>query len=441
MYRHSSLITAPVRDVFDWHARPGALHRLLPPWQPVRIVSAAESLRDGTTVLGMPARRRWVAQHQPDGYREGRRFVDVLASRPFVVPLTWRHTHEFLDDPAGGTLMVDEVETSVPDRLLRPMFGYRHHQLAADIAALNWSRQLRPAPMTIAVSGSSGTVGSALVPYLRVLGHRVITLARTSTGQPDERLWDPADPARDLLNGVDAVAHLAGATVAGRFTARHRAAIRDSRIEPTRLLVDVAEACGVETFVSASAIGYYGSDRGDEELTEESRPGEGFLAEVVRDWESAARGAALRSVQIRTGIVQSPRGGALAVQLPLFRAGVGGPMGSGDQWNSWVGLDDLLDVYLRALLDPRLDGPVNAVAPHPVRQRAYARTLASVLGRPGFVPTPAAALRIALGAEGADELPLASQHVRPAVLERLGHEFRHTHLEPALRHLLGREPD
>lgn len=437
MYRHSSVITAPVADVFDWHARPGALPRLLPPWQPVRVIRAAESLRDGTTVLGMPAGRRWVAQHEAAGYQAGRRFVDVLASRPFLLPVSWRHTHDFEDDPAG-TLMVDTVETAIPSRLLDGMFRYRHDQLAADVAALQWSRALRPEPLTVAVSGSSGTVGAALVPFLRVLGHRVITLVRHPTSEVDERQWDPLAPAPDLLAAVDAVVHLAGATVAGRFSDSHRRAIRDSRIEPTRRLVRAAQDCGVQTFVCASAIGFYGSDRGDEELTETSAPGEGFLADVVGEWESAARADSLRTVQVRTGIVQSPRGGALAVQLPLFRAGLGGRMGSGAQWNAWIGLDDLLDVYLRALVDPRLEGPVNAVAPTPVRQRDYAHTLARVLHRPGILPTPSAALRLAVGSEGADELPLASQRVRPEVLTRLEHSFRYTELEPALRHLLGR---
>lgn len=440
MFQYSTVIEASRDEVFAWHTRPGALPRLLPPWQPVRIVSAAASLRDGITVLGMPAGRRWVARHLAEEYRENERFADILDSRPFVVPVSWRHTHEFHDAPEG-MLMVDSVETAVPERLLQPMFRYRHSQLASDIAALRWSRELEPNALTIAVSGSSGTVGSALVPFLRVLGHRVITLTRKPSDHPDVRLWDPAHPAADLLEGVDAVIHLAGATVAGRFSDSHRTAIRDSRIEPTRSLTAVAASCGVRTFVSASAIGFYGSDRGDKELTEASASGDGFLAEVVREWEAAAESAAMRTVQVRTGIVQSPRGGALAVQLPLFRAGVGGPIGSGRQWNAWIGLDDLLDVYLRAVVDDRLHGPVNAVAPHPVRQENYARTLASVLHRPSVLRTPAFATRVVLGAEGAAELPLASQRVLPAVLQEHGHAFRYRHLEPALRHVLGREGD
>lgn len=437
MFRYSSVIPARSEEVFAWHTRPGALPRLLPPWQPVRIVRASDSLRDGITVLRMPAGRRWIAQHQAADYRAGRQFSDVLTSRPFLLPLSWQHTHEFHDDPLG-MLMVDTVETAVPHRLLKPMFRFRHDQLAADIAALQWSRDLHPTPMTIAVSGSSGTVGASLVPFLRTLGHRVIRLTRRPVAHIDERHWDPSAPDAGLLIDVDVVIHLAGATVAGRFSPEHKAAIRRSRIEPTRLLVQAAAACGVRTFVCASAIGYYGADRGDEELTETSHAGDGFLADVVRDWEAATQGTAMRTVQVRTGIVQSPRGGALAVQLPLFKAAAGGPMGSGDQWNSWIGVDDLLDVYLRAVVDDRMSGPVNAVAPNPLRQRAYALTLGAVLRRPALLPTPAVALRAVLGFEGAQELPLASQRVLPQQLQQLGHRFRYEDLEPALRHQLGR---
>src|SRR5690606_33635096 len=203
---------------------------------------------------------------------------------------------------------------------------------------------------------------------------------------PGERRWEPEYPAPDLLDGVDTVIHLAGASIAGRFTAQHRAAIRDSRIGPTRRLAELAgRAAGVRTFVSASAIGYYGPDRGDDLLTEADARGDGFLADVVADWEAAtepALAAGVRVVCVRTGIVQAARGGTLRVLRPLFSAGLGGPIGGGTQWLSWIGLDDLLDVYHRAAYDIRLTGPVNAVAPHPVRNSDYTAALAGVLRRP-----------------------------------------------------------
>jgi uncharacterized protein (TIGR01777 family) len=190
---------------------------------------------------------------------------------------------------------------------------------------------------------------------------------------------------------VDAVVHLAGASIAGRFTDAHRAAIRGSRIAPTRSLAELAGRTpdGPTVFVSASAIGYYGPDRGDEVLDESAARGEGFLADVVADWEQATASAAeagLRVVNVRTGLVQSPRGGTLRLFYPLFSTGLGGRLGDGHTWQSWIGIDDLVDVYHRALYDAGLSGPVNAVAPEPVRNAAYTKTLARVLRRPAVLP-------------------------------------------------------
>jgi len=432
----------PVDVVFDWHRRPGGLARLLPPWQPIRIIQEAASLRDGTAVLGLPARRRWVAQHQQNEYVEQRSFVDELVSRPFVLPVRWRHRHDFRPHVQGCTL-TDQVESMLPDAPLRRMFAFRHRQLADDLTA---HRRFAELPrLTVAITGSSGLVGSALAPFLTTGGHRVIHLVRRPPRTPDERQWDPAHPDVAVFEGVDAVVHLAGAPIAGRFTERHQRQIRSSRIEPTQLLAQAAAAASVPVFVSASAIGFYGSDRGDDALTERSGPGEGFLADVVRGWEAAARVGAksdsMRAVQVRTGIVQSPRGGALRLQWPLFAAGLGGPLAGGDQWISWVGIDDLVDIYLRALLDESLSGPINAVAPHPVRQRDYAATLGRVLARPAILPTPRIGPRLLLGAVGEREVAAASQRVDPAVLLGGGHAFRFPKLESALRHLLGRTDD
>lgn len=290
-------------------------------------------------------------------------------------------------------------------------------------------------PLAVGVTGSSGLLGSALSATLRAQGHRVVPLVRSSPGGPDARRWDPAAPAPDLLNGLDAVVHLAGAPVAGRFTARHKAAVRTSRVGPTRRLARVA---GSIPFVSASAIGFYGPDRGDEVLDESAERGEGFLADVVEAWEADAATAAGRSVSVRIGIVQAARGGALAVQRPLYEAGLGGPMAGGRQWISWIALDDVVDVLVRAVVDDRLDGPVNAVAPHPRRQRDWAATLGHVLGRPTVVPVPALGPQLLLGREGAREIAAASQRVVPARLLAAGHRFRFPRLDDALRHELGR---
>ncbi|ADJ49094.1 NAD-dependent nucleoside-diphosphate sugar epimerase [Amycolatopsis mediterranei S699] len=331
----------------------------------------------------------------------------------------------------------------VAEAFQRSMAAYRHRQLAADLAA---HRRYRHDPLTVAVTGSSGLVGTALTALLTIGGHHVVRLVRRPAETPGERMWRPEAPAADLLTGVDAVVHLAGAPIAGRFDDRHRRAVRDSRIAPTRALADLAArtAGGPKVFVSASAAGYYGPDRGDELLTEESERGQGFLADVVTGWEAAtepASEAGLRVVRVRTGLVLSPRGGLLRVQYPLFAAGLGGPLGTGRQWMPWIGLDDLADVYLRALTDSVLSGPINAVSPEPVRNNEYTRTLGIVLNRPTLPEVPSAGPRLLLGEDGARELAGAGRRVAPGRLTAAGHEFRHPHLADALGHLLGTAGD
>jgi uncharacterized protein len=425
---HESVVDHPLDDVWAWHARPGAMRRLVPPWQPMKVLAEAQSLADGRAVLGLPGGLRWVARHDPAAFDPPHRFVDALAadgptSWPARAIGWWRHTHEF-SAVDGRTLVHDHVDTTVPASALRSTFVYRHKQLADDLAA---HRDAGAKQMTVAVSGASGLVGSALTAFLSTGGHTVIRLARGSV--PD-------------LSGVDAVVHLAGAPIAGRFTDAHKRAIRDSRIEPTRRLAEAAARAdnGPHTFVCASAIGFYGFDRGDAPLSEDSVRGDGFLADVVADWETAtapATEAGLRVVQVRTGIVQSARGGTLRLMRPLFLAGLGGRLATGSQWLSWIGLDDLLDVYYRALYDTRLSGPVNAVAPAPVRNIDYTKTLAGVLHRPAVLPVPSLGPRLLLGSQGARELAEANQRVLPTKLESLGHRFRFARIDDALAHELG----
>lgn len=440
---YDSIVDHPIDEVFAWHTRSGAMRRLVPPWQPMTVIAETDSLADGQAVLGLPGGLRWVAQHEPAEFDPPHRFVDTLAtdgpaSWPARVIGTWRHTHEYAE--AGtGTRVYDRIDAVVPATALRPMFVYRHTQLAEDLDA---HRAAGLAPMVIAVTGAGGLVGDALTAFLSTGGHRVIRLVRGAPTGSDERQWDPHNPAPDLLAGVDAVVHLAGASIAGRFTDAHRAAIRDSRIEPTRKLAEVAArvADGPKIFVSASAVGYYGYERGDSLLTEDATMGGGFLADVVADWEAAtepAAAAGLRVVNVRTGVVQSARGGTLRLLRPLFAAGLGGRLGSGTQWLSWIGIDDLLDVYHRALYDDRLAGPVNAVAPEPVRNNDYTAALGKVLHRPTLLPVPSFGPKLLLGAQGARELAEADQRVVPAKLTGLGHTFRRPVIDAALAHELG----
>ena len=433
----SSVVEAPQAETFAWHERPGAIERLTPPFQPVRVVSEAEQLSDGRAVLRLPGGLRWVAVHE--GYEAPIRFTDRLVS----LPLHWRHTHSFEARSESSTLVTDEVETPLPERLLRPVFVYRHRQLAEDFMSHHALRPFAPTTLSIGVTGASGLVGQSLCPLLSTAGHHVIRLVRRAPASPDERYWNPDEPDPSIFEGLDAVVHLAGASIAGRFSEAHKRAVRESRIGPTTKLAQALAhtAGGPRVLVSASAVGFYGSTRGDEELDETSKGGDGFLAEVVRDWEqalSASEAGGIRTVRIRTGIVQSPRGGALRLQWPLFEAGLGGRLGGGNQWLPWIDVDDLSDIYFRCIVDDRCRGAINGVAPNPVTNREYASTLARVLRRPAKLPVPTFGLNIVLGLEGTREVAMASQRALPSALIDQGHAFRRPHLEACLRHQLGR---
>jgi uncharacterized protein len=300
--------------------------------------------------------------------------------------------------------------------------------------------------MRVAVSGSTGLVGSELVTVLSAEGHDVVRLVRRVPAPGEKAVrWDPERGEVDAagLEALDAVVHLAGENVgSGRWTAARKAAIRDSRVKGTRLLCEALAGLvrPPGTLVCASAVGYYG-DRGEEVLTEESPPGLGFLPGVSREWEAASEAASrkgIRVVTLRIGMVLSPRGGALARMLPLFRAGLGGVIGGGRQYVSWVALDDLPNIILHAFQNRDLSGPVNAVAPRPVTNREFTEALGKALSRPTPLPVPAFALRLAVGGEMADALLLSSARVVPKRLIDTGYTFLSPELEPTLRRLLGR---
>ncbi|MDA8178923.1 MAG: TIGR01777 family oxidoreductase [Desulfobacteria bacterium] len=300
--------------------------------------------------------------------------------------------------------------------------------------------------MRVAITGSTGLVGSAVVPVLAESGYDVVRLLRRAPAPGEKAIrWDPERGVIDAaeLEGLDAVIHLAGENVgSGRWTAARKAAIRDSRVNGTRFLCDALAGLArpPKTLVCASAIGYYG-DRGEEVLTEESPPGAGFLPGVCREWEAASAAAArkgIRVVAMRIGMVLSPKGGALPRMLPLFRAGLGGVIGNGRQYVSWVALDDLVGIVLHALRCEDLRGPVNAVAPRPVTNREFTEALGKALSRPTPLPVPAFALRLAVGDEMADALLLASAWVVPKRLLDTGYAFRFPELPAALFLLLAK---
>ena len=296
---------------------------------------------------------------------------------------------------------------------------------------------------TVVVTGSSGLIGTALVGALEARGSAVVRLLRPGSPAADNAAsWDPSAGTIDAaaLEGAEAVVNLAGVGVAEhRWTPAHKAAVLESRVSGTTLLAETVAALSrpPAVFVSASACDYYG-DRGEETLDEDSGPGAGFLAGVCRAWEAAtqaAEAAGVRVAHIRTGIVLSPDGGALGRLLLPFKLGVGGRIGSGKQWWSWISIHDEVDAILHVIGSPELSGAVNLTAPNPVRNKEFAATLARVLSRPALLPVPRFALRVALG-EFADEALLGSKRIVPRRLEESGFQFGRPELEPALRELV-----
>ena len=293
----------------------------------------------------------------------------------------------------------------------------------------------------VLLTGSSGLLGTALLTSLKSRGFDVIRLVRGRVSEEDQIHWDPMrPPSPESVAGFDAIIHLAGETVVGRWTAAKKTRIRDSRVASTRNLVHTITSTTKDrprVFISASAIGYYG-DRHDEPLNEMSSAGTGFLADVCREWEAASKPAAdagIRTVQLRTCMVLSREGGALRKMLLPFRLGIGGRVGSGRQWMSWIHIHDWVGAVQHILKNDLLQGPVNMVAPRPVTNAEFTKTLASVLSRPAIFPAPALAAKLAFG-EMAEDVLLASQRVEPARLIHSGYPFQYSDLSKALQAIL-----
>ncbi|MGA7218768.1 MAG: TIGR01777 family oxidoreductase [Candidatus Sulfotelmatobacter sp.] len=294
--------------------------------------------------------------------------------------------------------------------------------------------------LRILVSGVSGPIGTALLPSLKTNGSSVVRLVRGRANGDDQIPWDPAKPlAPEAVSGFDAVIHLAGESIFGRWTGEKKKKIRDSRVDGTRNLSQALARAEEKpkVFLSGSAIGYYGS-RADETLREDTPPGANFLARVCQEWEEATTPAVeadIRTAHIRTGIVLSPKGGALGAMLLPFKLGLGGRTGDGQQWMSWIDVRDIVGAIHHILKNDLMQGPVNLVAPKPVRNADFAKTLASVLSRPAILPMPKAAVRLAFGEMG-EELLLASQKVEPGKLISSGYPFRFRELRASLQALL-----
>ncbi len=453
VYEKRSPMPVRAAELYAWHARPGAFERLTPPWQRLRVVERTGGIDDGDRLVfefGFgPVKRRWVAVHRDHVAGEG--FTDVQVQGPF---LRWEHRHRF--GPESDTLswLEDHVEYELPGReavrraasamagrRVRRLFDFRHGRTRDDLA--RHASHARDARLRVAITGGSGFVGTALAAFLTTGGHEVVRLTRRTGAGAGWAHWDPEAGVVDAaaLEGIDAVVHLAGASIAGLWTAKRRREILASRRQGTGLIARTAATLErrPRVIVSASGVGWYG-DRGQEDLTEDSAPGDGFLAEVCRVWEDSlapAREAGIRTVTTRFGLVLGGAGGLLAAMLPAFKAGAGARFGRGDQWMSWIALDDVLGAILHALYDETLSGPVNLTAPAPVTNREFTATLAKVLRRPAVLSAPRGMVERALG-DMARDLLLTSQRVVPARLSATGFTWLFPDLEAALRFELGR---
>ncbi|MCP3871775.1 MAG: TIGR01777 family protein [Desulfobacteraceae bacterium] len=454
VYIKKTKINVAVEKLFSWHARNGAISRLTPPWAPLKMIwRKGEGIKKGVKVrfqirvFNIPM--IWEAEHID--YNENKEFKDIQIKGPFS---KWEHTHRFLKDGEQSSIMEDTVEFKLPFGFLsRPfygfakkefdrMFSYRHKVLKYDLEHhANNGKKKR-----ILISGSSGTIGSILVPFLKTCGHEVIRLVRKKTDLlKDELFWDPYSGELDLEKAgpIDAVINLNGIDISrGRWTEPQKKRIIDSRILPTQLLVKKMKSIDhkPEVFISSSAIGFYG-ERENSKLSETTGMGNRFISKVCKQWEDAsmdAQTAGIRTVQLRTGIVLTPSGGALARMEPAFKIGCGVKLSHGRQYMSWISMEDVLSGILFVLNNNTLSGPVNMTAPNPVTNIEFSNTLASVFSKKVRFMMPKLFVRLLWGQMGEETL-LASARVLPEKLLKNGFKFQHETLFLALKHMIGKD--
>lgn len=453
-FTKKSLINHSIDEVFRWHTQPEALQRLTPPWINIEVVEQKGGIQEDSKVTIRLKRGpffiHWKLRH--DRYHGGEQFWDIQERGPFKL---WEHCHHFSKN-GDGCLLEDSIIYKLPfgfigrwllkdwmQNQLTRLFTYRHTILKKD---LKLHKEYSSEKKNVVITGSSGLIGSSLVPFLKTGGHQVKRLVRHFTHfDSDSIFWDPQKKDGGLfhsLNGTQVVINLSGENLSeGRWTEERKRRIRESRLLTTQKLCEnlLQLEQPPELLINASAIGYYG-DRGELILDETSEKGEGFLADLCADWEKesailAERG--IRIVNFRFGVVLSPKGGALKKMLIPFEMGLGGVLGSGKQYMSWIALDDVLAAILHAINRQELQGAINVVSPNPVTNDAFTKTLGRVLHRPTILSIPSFALRALLG-KMADECLLSSTRVIPSKLQSSGFSFLFPNLEDALRHVLGR---
>ena len=455
-FARSSHLSVSCEEAFQWHGREGALDRMLPPWMPSQIISKKGSIHDGDTVTVqsnfgiIPL----VFQVIHQNYIENKQFEDVQVKGPFAF---FKHTHKFEEIDEKKSKIIDEIEYRLPlwglskfigrsfiEEKLNRMFTYRYRTLKYDLFLHSkYSRK----KFKILVTGSSGLVGSSLVPFLTSGGHTVIKLVRGSNQSqlPGTAVWDIENNKfmnPDLLEGLDAVVHLAGENIAAqKWSEERKKELIDSRVNFTSALCNALAHLRKppKTFIAASGIGIFGSRDYDDILHEESKLGDGFLAKLAKDWEKASQGAAdagIRVVNLRFGTILSLAGGVLKRMYTPYRLCLGGPFGSGRQMISWISITDVLGLILFSISNEKVTGALNAVAPHAVTNEQFSELLAQTLDRPSSLRIPELFVETLFGEMGR-ELLLSGQHAKPVKATKNGYEFLHSQLHDVFTYCLG----
>jgi len=452
-FKFKSEFSVPAKQLFSWHEGLGAFDRLNPPFMPVKLVAHDGHIRDGANVVLKipvvpPLGLRWTLEHHH--YRQDQQFCDRQVSGPFHA---WDHVHRFTDIGEDRCILEEHINYTWPlgfltEKITDPvfriklqrLFQFRHRRTASDLELHN--KYSENGALKFLIAGSSGMLGTELISFLSTGGHRVTRLVRGNNRQSPS--WSP-DTGRlnpDLLEDYDVIINLAGENIgSGYWTKKKKQKILESRVSATNLL---AQTIGKLTrpprlFIVASATGYYGN-RFDEQLTEKSAPGSGFLSSVVSEWEQASRrstGRHIRTVNLRFGVILGGRHDILARLRPFFLSGLGTVPGSGSQYFPWIAVDDAIAAIYHTIYTDSIEGPVNVVAPEQVSSGIFFRKLGKVLRRPVFFKIPAPLIKAMLGEMG-EALFLHGAHVLPLKLQETGFNFQFPDLEDTFRFYLGR---
>lgn len=458
-FAHTAKFSADKQQLWAWYNSDGAFRRIMPEWEGIKPINAGRLVDGEETIFKVklgPFRQKWIARHH--SVVSGESFADRMIKGPFGA---WNHHHKFESASKGTTSVIDNVEYKLPLHFftgwsagftvlprMKQMFEFRSVRVANDLKQIQLTSELPR--QKILVSGSTGMIGLQLCAFLEAAGHDVHRLLRPSTKLPTDVDSSKVVVWNDLtgeiidgdMNGFDTIIHMAGAGIGDkRWSKKRLKLIRDSRIIPTKNLSKIV--AGLDNpprkIICSSAIGYYGN-RGTEVLDESSSTGNDILAELCRDWENASNAAkesGINVIHVRTGIVMSPLGGALAKLLLPAKMGAGGPVGGGKQMQSWISLDDEIYAIHHLMMQDSAEGVYNLTAPSPVSQKQFAKTLGRVLRRPSFAPLPGFVIKLLFGQMG-KKLVLEGQDVRPTRLIESGFEFTHPELESCLRSCLGK---